>query len=404
MNENVVMKRSGRAFEHIYTATGNIDCVVGGGSVDLFGRISSRARRELRSQTGLQSTILSCQDQYFVGDQGYEYSSSVSTSASVDISMETWYSQWPGGILDNSRSSQQEAQPQDYFSDFDTTAQDEFRWTGHLSSQLHKNKQLQDTLEQKEEELARLHEENTKLREYLNSTYVKSLEDKARKLLTQNGQKNRGIFKCKKRLFQKQEEAGIYYTDQPTSENLPKRGRGNSSCKNGSSFYTAQEDDGAPCVETWVLKTLGLKDANTIDDSSSANYSAVTPETSVDYSSDQLKATDYSTDRAMPPDYGQHPAAPMGFLTSSCRLDSACSDQLSPGPHYPPPSRPSHALCPSAGSPFYKAAPKKTDVAFSTSLNPHRNVKTHTFCQGQAFVQRDGEGGWRFTWVPSQTD
>uniref|UniRef100_UPI00398E812A geminin coiled-coil domain-containing protein 1 n=1 Tax=Pristiophorus japonicus TaxID=55135 RepID=UPI00398E812A len=344
------------------------------------------------------STILSCQDPFFVGDHSYEYSSSVATSASVDISMETWYSQWPGGILDNSRGSQQEAQPQEYFSDFDTTAQDDFRWTGHLSSQLHKNKQLQDTLEQKEEELARLHEENSKLREYLNSTYVKSLENKARKLLTQNGQKKGAIFKCKKRLFEKQGEAGLSYTDQP------KRGRGNPACKTGSGFTTAQEDHRAPCLESWVLKTLGLKDANTIDESSAANYSATAPESPVSgYDSGQLKANAYSSERALPAHYGQEdPAAPIAFLASSCRPDSTCDD-----PQYPPqPPRPSPALYPSAAPPFHTrpAAPNKTDVAFSTSLNPHRNVKTHTFCQGQAFVQRDGAGGWRFTWVPSQAD
>ncbi|XP_041036034.1 geminin coiled-coil domain-containing protein 1 [Carcharodon carcharias] len=352
------------------------------------------------------NTILSCQDQSFVGDQGYEYSSSVATSARVDISMETWYSQWPGGILDNSRSSQQEAQAQDYFSEYDTTVQDDFRWTGHLSSQLYKNKQLQDTLEQKEEELARLHEENSKLREYLNSTYVKSLEDKARKLLTQNGHKRGGIFRCKKRLFQKQEESGVYCTDQPASENLPKRGRGSSTCKNGSSCQNAHDEHQTPYVETWVLKTLGLKDANTIDDSSSVNYSAIISETSVDYNSDQLKVTGFNTDYVMPADYVQDPAAPVDFLVSSCPLDTPCSEHHSPGPYFSPLPHSSNALYQSTGPPFYtgKAAPSKTDVAFSTSLNPHRNVKTHTFCQGQAFVQRDGEGGWRFTWVPSQAD
>jgi hypothetical protein len=40
--------------------------------------------------------------------------------------------------------------------------------------------QLQDTLLQKEEELARLHEENNHLRQYLNSTLVKRLEEKAK--------------------------------------------------------------------------------------------------------------------------------------------------------------------------------------------------------------------------------
>ncbi|XP_048450582.1 geminin coiled-coil domain-containing protein 1, partial [Rhincodon typus] len=352
------------------------------------------------------NTILSCQDQCFVGDQGYEYSSSVATSASVDISMETWYSQWPGGILDNSRSSQRETQPQDYFLEYDTSVQDDFRWTGHLSSQLYKNKQLQDTLEQKEEELARLHEENSKLREYLNSTYVKSLEDKARKLLIQNGQKNGGIFKCKKRLFQKQEEAGDFFAEKPAAESLPKRGRGNPTCKNGSSSHNAQDDHGTPYVENWVLKTLGLKDANTIDDSSSANYSAIISETLVDYNSDQLKVTEYSTDYATPAGYGQDPTVLENFLASSCPLNTSCTSELSSCPYYSAPSRPIHALYQPAATPFQacKTAPNKTDVAFSTSLNPHRNVKTHTFCQGQAFVQRDGEGGWRFTWVPSQAD
>ncbi|XP_072329832.1 geminin coiled-coil domain-containing protein 1 isoform X2 [Scyliorhinus torazame] len=352
------------------------------------------------------NTILSCQDQPFVGEQGYEYSSSSdATSASVDISMETWYSQWPGGIRDNSRSSQQQAQ--DYLPEYDCAVQDEFRWTGHLSSQFYKNKQLQDTLEQKEEELARLHEENSKLRQYLNSTYVKSLEDKARKLLTQNGQKKGGIFKCKKRLFQKQEDSGLYCTDQPASENLPKRGRGNSTCKNGSSCHSAQGDHRTPYVESWVLKTLGLKDANTIDDSSPANYSAIISETLVDCINDQLEMTEFPTDYAMPADYVQDPAAPMDFLANPCPLDTSCNKHLSPSSHYSPLARLSDdALYQPAGPPFYtgKAAPSKTDVAFSTSLNPHRNVKTHSFCQGQAFVQRDGEGGWRFTWVPSQAD
>lgn len=40
--------------------------------------------------------------------------------------------------------------------------------------------QLQDTLLQKEEELARLHEENNNLRQYLNSALIKCLEEKAK--------------------------------------------------------------------------------------------------------------------------------------------------------------------------------------------------------------------------------
>lgn len=39
--------------------------------------------------------------------------------------------------------------------------------------------QLQDALLQREEELARLQEENCKLREFLSSSFVRSLQEKA---------------------------------------------------------------------------------------------------------------------------------------------------------------------------------------------------------------------------------
>lgn len=44
----------------------------------------------------------------------------------------------------------------------------------------------------------------------------------------------------------------------------------------------------------------------------------------------------------------------------------------------------------------------RTDLAFSMSLSPSSSVKTHSFPQGQAFVRKDPEGRWNFTWVPRQ--
>lgn len=41
-------------------------------------------------------------------------------------------------------------------------------------------RQLQDTLLQREEELARLQDENSKLREFFNSAFVRNLEEKAK--------------------------------------------------------------------------------------------------------------------------------------------------------------------------------------------------------------------------------
>lgn len=56
---------------------------------------------------------------------------------------------------------------------------------------------------------------------------------------------------------------------------------------------------------------------------------------------------------------------------------------------------------PSAGS--QPQTPRsRTDLAFSMSLSPSNSVKTHSFPQGQAFVRKDTEGRWNFTWVPRQ--
>lgn len=41
-------------------------------------------------------------------------------------------------------------------------------------------------------------------------------------------------------------------------------------------------------------------------------------------------------------------------------------------------------------------------VVFSMSLSPSCSVRTHSFPQGQAFVRRNPEGRWNFTWVPRQ--
>lgn len=60
---------------------------------------------------------------------------------------------------------------------------------------------------------------------------------------------------------------------------------------------------------------------------------------------------------------------------------------------------------PSAGSqpPATPQTPRsRTELAFSMSLSPSSSVKTHSFPQGQAFVRKDTEGRWNFTWVPRQ--
>uniref|UniRef100_A0A2K6PRB5 Geminin coiled-coil domain containing n=1 Tax=Rhinopithecus roxellana TaxID=61622 RepID=A0A2K6PRB5_RHIRO len=110
-----------------------------------------------------------CQDQYFVGGQSYNCPYSTTTSeSSVDVSTETWVSFWAAGLLDN-RELQQAPQ-----------AQGKFCSSASLTDLELFSIPLQDTLVQKEEELARLHEENNHLRQYLNSALVKCIEEKAK--------------------------------------------------------------------------------------------------------------------------------------------------------------------------------------------------------------------------------
>ncbi|NWR43923.1 GEMC1 protein, partial [Regulus satrapa] len=266
-------------------------------------------------------------------------------------------------------------------------AQDE-AWQGdQLSSQLYRNKQLQDTLLQKEEELARLHEENNNLRQYLNSALIKCLEEKAKKLLSGHGQKTCSILKSTKRRLKDDH----CFVPQETPHASKAR-------RNLFSEFTACEEQASPAVDSWVLQTLGLKDVNTIDEAS-ANYSALSP--------DLGKAT-YCLSPGGAVDYEHRGGAAAAFSCShvppASSLDSPFLPPFSPGPCIPSPV-PSVSSLPAYGLPYLTGglSPNKTEVAFTTSLSPHRNVRTHSFHQGQAFVRRDDDGGWRFTWVPKHS-
>ncbi|XP_029472794.1 geminin coiled-coil domain-containing protein 1 isoform X2 [Rhinatrema bivittatum] len=339
------------------------------------------------------STILSCQDQYFAGGQGYDCPYSAATSAaSVDVSKETWVSFWAAGIRDNSEC-QHESQAQDLCDSLDYTDEEEFVWEDPLSSQLHKNKQLQDTLLQKNEELARLYEENNKLKQYLNSTFLKCLEENAKKL-SQHGLRADGTGKIGRRKTKED--------NYPAQETHPKRAR-----RNLFNDFAACEKQPSPAVDSWVLQTLGLKDINTIDDSLLANCSALPSElVSSSYNEGPLEAMDYGNGSASPAAYGCDHVMPISTAASPSGKELTCAQHLSPPAYSSVPLPSSVSFTPSASPPYYTASvsPNKTEVAFSTSLNPHRNVKTHTFAQGQAFVRRDEEGGWRFTWVPKQPE
>ncbi|XP_073529202.1 geminin coiled-coil domain-containing protein 1 [Phyllobates terribilis] len=330
------------------------------------------------------NTILACQDQYFAGGQGYDcpYFSSTS-AANVDVSKDTWVSLWTAGLLDNRSSNQgPQSHGQSYLG---CTLQDDYLWGDQMSNQMFTNKQLQDTLVQREEELARLHEENNKLKQYLNSTFVKCLEEKTKKLLSRSGLG--ASLKRKSRVGS--------LASPETSAKKAKR--------NLFSDFTACEEQSSPIIEKWVLQTLGLKDVNTIDDSATASYSAISTELL-----NSLPGTNYSNaEGSTSSGHSTVHRTPVHSQDgSSCTQDSPCMPDYSPSTSRSTSLASSEPVSP-FGSPIYytpEVSPNKTDVAFSTSLNPHCNVKTHSFSNGQAFVRRDTEGGWRFTWVPKQSE
>ncbi|NXL86133.1 GEMC1 protein, partial [Alectura lathami] len=266
-------------------------------------------------------------------------------------------------------------------------------WRGdQLSSQLCRNKQLQDTLLQKEEELARLHEENNNLRQYLNSALIKCLEEKAKKVLSCHGQKTSTILKNTKRRLKED----YYFAPQETPHASKAR-------RNLFNEFTACEEQASPAVDSWVLETLGLKDVNTIDESS-ANYSALTSDLGKDtYCLSPGEAINYDHSEGVAAAYSCSHVLPANSSTQPCTEDSSFLPQCPSAPCVSSPV-PSVSSLPAYGLPYLTndLSPNKTELAFTTSLSPHRNVRTHTFHQGQAFVRREDDGGWRFTWVPKQ--
>ncbi|NWH66810.1 GEMC1 protein, partial [Geococcyx californianus] len=264
-------------------------------------------------------------------------------------------------------------------------------WRGdQLSCQLYRNKQLQDTLLQKEEELARLHEENNNLRQYLNSALIKCLEEKAKKLLSQHGQKTCAILKSTKRRLKEDH----CFVPQETPHSSKAR-------RNLFNEFTACEEQDSPTVDSWVLQTLGLKDVNTIDETS-ANYNALSSDLGKDVCCPSLcEEIDCENSEGTAAVYSCGHVPPAN--SSTCSEDSPFLPRFSSVPCVSS-SVPSISSLPVYGLPYLTGnlSPNKTEVAFTTSLSPHRNVRTHTFHQGQAFVRRDDDGGWRFTWVPKQ--
>ncbi|KAL4648490.1 geminin coiled-coil domain-containing protein 1 [Arapaima gigas] len=375
------------------------------------------------------STAVSCQEVSFAGGQIYNWPCPcpcpVPTSAHiVDVSKETAASLWAADPPDSTACQREPPQhesihPLDYVNTSDPV------WTDQLSPQLLRNKQLQDTLLQREEELARLHEENSKLKKFLNFSFVKCLEEKAKILLSdqQNGGRSR------KRIAQ--DEDGL------RASLLLSNSHGKRVCRNISlEFCSTEELAAAPPIDSWILQTLGLKDQDTINptknetdstDSSTHYSTSISPADHYGSSSSSSSSnTDLSVYYSSPYDY----SAAYSVINSPLHYSVTPTERLQspmPGLQQTPGSLDCHNLMSSslletptprglgsdtvqthfpspevntAQHPSVCTSQGRADLAFRMSLSPSSSVRTHSFPQGQAFVRRDTLGGWKFTWLP----
>ncbi|XP_021438092.2 geminin coiled-coil domain-containing protein 1 isoform X2 [Oncorhynchus mykiss] len=383
-------------------------------------------------------TAQTCQDLSFVGGQLYDCPYPAPTLAdSVDVSTVTLASFWAAGSPDNT-ACQQESTQRELLSRLDCgTSPPDPNWNDHLSPHLQRNKQ--------------------------------SL------LSAQSGDGRRN----RKRNSEIQNLHGVGEFRNLSASQLLLGSQVKRTCRNLSLEFCPKEE--LACIDSvdlWILQTLGLKDEDTIDTSSTeysfnCSISSLTKCSSVtDTSGDYCQTTDhkntaydsnadglcngasighsndycfntnsdyslstdsgsdftgtvlsvlYSPSIEVPPNFHVTPYAPplpQSFNTlsppdpiQSFRPILATSPKLSqdrsPGLHHTP-SLHCHSLSNPIGGDVMNtplSTPRsQTELAFSVSLNPSSSVrlKTHSFPQGQAFVHKNTQGGWNFTWVPKQ--
>ncbi|XP_043975743.1 geminin coiled-coil domain-containing protein 1 [Gambusia affinis] len=295
-------------------------------------------------------------------------------------------------------------------------------WTQQLSPHLQRNKLLQDALLQREEELARLQEENNKLRGFLSSSFVTNLQEKAKKLTA-----DRRSLKRNQSSFDHEPSE---VRGRPFAKQVTKR-----VCRNLTAEFCSESSAGSaspePNLDLWVLRMLGLKDQNTIDTSSESESSLrglvfgdafgspVSTSSSVhSYRQTAAGETDHpSSEGAFPARPAPTCSEPVGTSPGSALTEICSTRGVQPLESSWTPTEPlcftsrssscaglNKSQAPSGGCSATSSQPlhKPTDLAFSMSLSPSSSVKTHSFPQGQAFIRKDTGGRWNFTWVPRQ--
>ncbi|XP_029700086.1 geminin coiled-coil domain-containing protein 1 isoform X1 [Takifugu rubripes] len=317
-------------------------------------------------------------------------------------------------------------------------------WSQQLGPHLQRNKQLQDILLQREEELFQLQEENQKLREFLNSSFVRNLQ--AQKV---SGDGRGGLPRQLKRNLAGPDEGPLQ--NSPWPPQISKR-----VCRNiTAEFSSESESPPEPNLDRWVLRMLGLKDVGAVDPSPTSSWSWSSKDSSRT-STHHNSLANGCVSSGPCPDLGQEPSGPSSLYEDSkdmtrpsllstafqsppeepdfrwptagpaCSWSSAgpaAGNHSSPsrsspdGNHSSPPAEdvlvspsPSSSLvrnkqqrCAGPGRPSgrcWTPADPPADVVFSMCLSPSSSIRTHSFPQGQAFIRNNPDGRWSFTWVP----
>ncbi|TSX85976.1 Geminin coiled-coil domain-containing protein 1 [Bagarius yarrelli] len=340
------------------------------------------------------SSILSCRDARF----DCAYSALTSARATVDVSTATLVSLWDAGRLDDAGRPRELPQPVPAHGGLQDSV-----WSDQLSPHLQRNKQ----------------EENNKLKEFLNSSYVKSLEVKSKRLFSV--QRSSDVRHRKRALHDERDYLNV--------SRLLQGSEGKRTCRNLSlEFCSADEVATTPPLDSWVLETLGLQDEDTINTDSS--FSSPTTEHTTSFGSPTPSTEHFSPiplqDRSVYSPYSDSQCEYSGSVEASCSfrhsmdgstdyLTSRMYTVTSTGSlqgieaaaeHFAPPkaaSTPQRPQAPSAEPQRHRfSTPQKdesapfvtrsrTDLAFSMSLSPQNSVKTHTFPQGQAFTRRHSQ-------------
>lgn len=153
-------------------------------------------------------------------------------------------------------------------------------------------------------------------------------------------------------------------------------------------------------------------DFSAIMDSSSSYSCSLQSSDSYTHGADPLSslsssAMEFSSSVEVPLMYPHTPTATPQPLHPSQLLSPDLSERLAPvaasTPQRSPQLRCNSSPRPAEGSnEICSPVRGRSELAFSMLLSPRSSVRTHSFPQGQAFVRKDVQGGWNFTWVPKQ--